>query len=146
MARDTWSVLSDNVDRVRSIFAAWERGDFSSSDWAHPEIEWVVADGLEPGDWKGLAGMQAGWRDFVSLWTGYSIEADEYRELDDERVLVLYERSGRGRTSGMELGQLRSKGASLFHLRAGLVTRMVSYTDPDRSLADLGLASDGDPA
>jgi hypothetical protein len=38
--------VSANLDLVRSLCVAWEEGDYSSTEWADPEIEFVVADGL----------------------------------------------------------------------------------------------------
>jgi ketosteroid isomerase-like protein len=134
---------SANLDLVRSIFAAWERGDFGSAEWVHPEIENVIADGPSPGSWRGLAGMEEVWREWLSAWEDWRVEAEEYRELDNERVLVLAHRSGRGKMSGLEIGQM-GQGASLFHVRGGKVTRIVNYFDRDRALADLGLAAEGD--
>jgi hypothetical protein len=55
-----------NLDLVRSIHAAWERGDFSSVEWADPEIEFVFVGGPEPGSWAGLPRIEEGFRDFLS--------------------------------------------------------------------------------
>jgi ketosteroid isomerase-like protein len=134
-------VPSANLDLVRSIFAAWERGDVSSAEWAHPEIEFEVADGPEAGSrTKGLADMAGAMGDYLGAWEEWRVEADDYLELDGERVLVLQHYSARGKTSGLELGQMRAQGANLFHLREGKVTRLVVYYDRERALADLGLA------
>jgi ketosteroid isomerase-like protein len=133
-------MASANVELVRSIYADWERGDFSSTEWADPEIEFATADGLTPGSWTGLAGMAEGWRGFLDAWEDWRVDADEYLELDDERVLVLTHLSGRGKTSGLEVGQMRTKGAQLFHVRNGHVSKYVFYFDRERALADLGLA------
>jgi ketosteroid isomerase-like protein len=137
-------MASGNVEVVRSIYAAWERGDFASANWAHPEIEYVHADGPLPGSWVGLAGMAQAWREVMSAWEGWRINADEFRELDRGRVFVLHSYSGRGKASGLDVGQMRTRGASLFHLRDGKVTRLVGYFDRDRALADLGLAPEND--
>jgi len=131
--------MSANLDLVRSIYADWERGDYSSAEWAHPEIEWVRPDGPEPGTWTGLAGMAQGFADWFNAWEDVRTEADECREIDGERVLVLSRFSGRGRRSGVELAQMQTPAANLFHVRDGKVTRIVSYWDRDRALADLGL-------
>lgn len=131
---------SANVDLVRSLFAAWERGDYGSVEWADPEIEFVITDGPSPGEWTGASGLAEGFGDLLSAWKELRIEADEYRELDDERVLVLIRFGGRGKSSGVELGQMWTKGAQLFHVRDGRVTRSVAYFDRERALADLGLS------
>jgi hypothetical protein len=57
-----------NLDLVRSIYADWERGDYGSVEWAHPESETVMADGPAPGSWTGLAGMAVALRDVTSAW------------------------------------------------------------------------------
>ena len=130
---------SANLDLVRSIYAAHERGDFSSTDWASSEIEFVFTDGPEPGSYKGQGAMAKAMRDFLSAWEGYRTEPEEYREIDGEHVYVPLHISGRGKTSGLEM---EHSAASLFTLRSGKVTRLVIYWDRDRALADLGLTPD----
>jgi ketosteroid isomerase-like protein len=134
-------MVSANVELVRSIYAAWERGDYRSVEWADPEIEYVINDPLSPGRWTGLADMAKGWRDWLSAWEDFRAEAYEYREVDENRVLVLTHFTGRGRVSGVEVGKVRTQGASFFHVHGGKVTRLVLYFNRDRGLDDLGLAS-----
>jgi hypothetical protein len=104
---------SANLDLVRSIYAGYERGDYHSNEWADPAIEYVIRDGPSPGRWVGLAGMSGAWSGWLNAWEGLRAAVDEYRELDSERVLVLIRLSGRGRTSGVELGQVNAGTATL---------------------------------
>ncbi len=132
-------MVSENLDLVRSIFAAWERGEYRSIGWAHPEIENKIVGGPSPGSWSGVAGMAEGWRDFLSAFGDVRFQAEEYRELDGERVLVLTHASGHGRTSGLDLGKVPTRGANVFHIQDGKVTRHVAYLQRDLAFADLGL-------
>jgi ketosteroid isomerase-like protein len=134
-------VASANLDLVQRIGAAWERGDYSSVEWADPEIEFVIADGPEPGRSTGVTELGPRLLDFQNAWQEYHSEAVEYRELDDECVLVLTYASGRAKACEIEVAQMR---ANVFHLRHGKVTRLVTYWDRGRALADLGLAPEAD--
>jgi ketosteroid isomerase-like protein len=134
-------MTKENVELVRSIVTAWEGGDYGSAEWAHPKIEFVRADGPSPRTWKGSTGMAEGTRDWISAWQEARMEAEEYRELDDEQVLVFIRFSGRGKTSGLDLGKLEARGALLFQIQDGRVSRFVHYLSRDRALADLEITA-----
>ena len=131
--------MSGNLDLVRSILTANERGDYSSMKWAHPDIEWTIADGPDPGTWVGVSGMAEGFRSSMGVFKEVRAEVEQFRELDTERVLVLESRRARGKASGLELRRMRSEGAVLLHVRDGKVARLVFYWERERALADLGL-------
>lgn len=131
------------MELVPSIYAAFERGDFSSAEWAHPDIEYVRADGPEPRSWTGLAGMAEGMREWLSAWQEFRAEAFECRDLDGESVLVRLRYSGRGKSSGLDVERLLTEVADLVHVQDGKVTKIVHYFDGWRALADVGLAPEG---
>jgi ketosteroid isomerase-like protein len=131
----------ENLNLVRTITADWEHGNYSSADWAHPEIEYLIADGPSPGTWTGLEGMAQGWGDFLRAWEHeFRCVVEGYRELDDERVLVLQHFGGRGKASGVEITEMTVNAATLIQIRDGKVTKLVVYFDRKRALADLGLS------
>jgi ketosteroid isomerase-like protein len=131
--------MSENLDLVRSIYAHWERGDFTSADWADPQIAFAFADGPEPGSWKGIGEMSRRYGEWLSGWNDFSAAPEEYIVVDDKRILVLVHNRGRGRTSGLKLDE-RSV-ANFFEISNGKVIRLVLYWDRDHALADLGLAA-----
>jgi ketosteroid isomerase-like protein len=125
-------------DVVRAVYDRWERGDFTWVEWADPDIEFVLADGPAPAEWRGTRAMAAAWADLISSFENFGVEAEEIRALDDERVLVLTRNSGRGKASGVEIGQVTTHGANVFHVRDGVVWRLVLYWDRANAFSDLG--------
>jgi len=97
--------------------APWEDGDFSSAEWAHPEIECVIRGDQRPAPRRAFNNH------------------DRLGQCGDDPI-------PRGKSEGV--GQMRAKGASLFHVGDGKVTKLVLYNDRERALADLGLAPEAD--
>jgi hypothetical protein len=61
-------------------------------------------------------------------------------------VAVFTHNYGRGKTSALEVGPFATKGAVLFQVRGGEVTRLVAYFNRRRALADFGLPQEAGPS
>ena len=125
------------MELLRALYSRWERGDFASVDWADPDIEFAIADGPSPVQVRGLAAMARTWGEAISPYENLTVAAEEYRELDSERVLVLTRNEGRARGSGFDIGRILTPGANLFHIRDGRVVKLVLYFNRENAPADL---------
>ena len=132
-----------NVEFLRGVYAHWERGEFGSVDWADPDIEFAIADGPSPVRVTGIPAMARAWGETISSYEGLTVAAEEYREVDSERVLVLTRNQGRARGSGFDIGRILTPGANLFHIRDGRIVKMVLYFNRENVPADLSPSDPG---
>lgn len=126
--------MSENVDLVRQIHAAWDRGDYSDSSWAAEDIEYQTP-GVPSNRVRGRAAMSQAWGDWLRGWRSFHVRADEFRPRGD-KVLVLMHFEGEGRSSGLPI---RQQLANVFTVRAGKVARLATYEDPADAFAELGI-------
>ncbi len=124
--------MSRNTEVIEGIYDDWGRGDFSRIDWAAADFELVLADGPTAGSAKG---REAAGR----LWGEHLAAFEDFRTLVEEVEVIadVTTNTGRGKASGMEVGQIPTAGANVIHLQDGKVTKLVAYWDRERAKADL---------
>jgi ketosteroid isomerase-like protein len=125
-----------NVEIVREIFRVWERGDFSSTDWADPEIEFTIP-GPDLYVHRGIESMGRAWAEWLGAWDEFSVEGLDYRDAGD-KVVVEQVFRGKGKTSGVPIDEIR--GATVVTLRDGKVIRFEGHTTVEAALDSAGLA------
>jgi ketosteroid isomerase-like protein len=129
-------VSQENVEIARAISREWERGDFSSSEWADPDIEFVSGAGPDEAVHRGVEAMGRAWREWLSAWEDFQIEPREFIDAGDE-VLILVEFGDRGKTSGASVDAMQ--GGSILSFRDGKVVRIATYTERAEVLEAWGL-------
>jgi ketosteroid isomerase-like protein len=86
--------------------------------------------------YRGKEGFRTFLEDMSEDWEDFRLEPDEFREIDDSRVLVLGRMQGRGKASGMEI---EAPAAWVCELRDGKVMRVQFYAHEEAARDDLGL-------
>ena len=129
--------MSANLDLVRSIYADWERGDFTSARWAlHPEIEWIIA--REHPDARTLIGRDAVTeyrREWQKTMPDMRLDLDRILDIED-KVVTIGTAHGTGIGSGADV---RVPLALVCTIRDGLIGRAEEYLNPAEALKAVGL-------
>jgi ketosteroid isomerase-like protein len=134
--------MSENVEIVRSLFEASNRGDIRVG--AELIDEGVVFDArgmeLENEDFArvyfGPEGVRDFWRAWLPAWTDMHVEIRWIREVG-ERVMVWLHQAQTGRVSGIPV---EFYVAWDFLFRDGKIVRMAFFRDERRALEAVGLS------
>ena len=128
----------ENVEIVREIYRAWSRGDFSSAEWADPDIVFVFHSrrGAPEQIFRGPEAMREAWSEWLGAWDEFTVEAREVIDRGDD-VVGLVEFGGRGKASGAPVEAM--SGGNLFSFRNGRVVRMTTFNDRAEAVEAAGL-------
>jgi ketosteroid isomerase-like protein len=124
-----------NVAVVREIFSAWARGDFSSVDWADPEIEFTIP-GPDRRIYHGIESMGRAWSEWLGAFDEFGVVAEAFRDVGD-KVVVEQVFRGKGKASGIPIDE--TTGAAVLTLRDGKVVRFEGYTTVEEARASAGI-------
>ena len=129
----------ENLEVVRDSWSAFVDGGLDAlSEFWDPEIDWRAIEGApdDVGEMRGREAVRRYLQEWVDMFQGLTVVADELLELADHRVLAVIRVSGRAKLSGIET-EIRL--AVVYSLRDGKIVRGREYIDRERALEAVGL-------
>ena len=132
----------ENMEVVRRSVEAWQRDDFDL--WLatiDPAVEWgpLAIDRLAEGSesvYRGHEGMRRLWQ-FLRIEFDLEFEAQEVRDVGDDRVVLLGGFRWRGPSSGIVV---ESPVGFVVTIRDGKIVRFEDYLSHEEALKAVGLA------
>lgn len=105
----------------------------------HPDMEFrSVLTAVEGGTtYHGIQGLRQWAQDMDSIFEHVNNELIDFREVDDERALVVVRVSGRARTSGAPFDERR---VQIWTWRNGKMWRNEVFTDPREAFKAAGIS------
>jgi ketosteroid isomerase-like protein len=127
--------MSDSdLKLFETMFREWERGEFWNAEpYAHDVV--FVRAGPDGGEYHGLEGLGAAWRDFLGAWDEFRIAAEGVVPGRKDTYVLLLTLHGRGKGSGLVMEQ---EVANLVRMRDGRVARLEMFWDRDAALRAAG--------
>jgi ketosteroid isomerase-like protein len=129
----------ENVELIRKLFHVYNQRSFvENEDLIDPDMVWDMSR-VELPDATSYTGPSE-FLDFMKIWEeGFASEHMEAKEIVDagDQVVVMVDHHGRGKLSGIEVGQ---RFAMVWTVRRGRAVRMELYRTREEALVAVGLS------
>jgi ketosteroid isomerase-like protein len=132
-------VSQENVEFVRAVLDAWERGGFdAAAEFWSRAIDWRSAEGAldDVGVIRGLDAMRVYLHDWLDNFDDLRFEADELIDAG-EQVVAVQRMTGRAKASGVAT---EIRFAVVYTIREGKVVRGREYWSRAEALEAVGLS------
>jgi ketosteroid isomerase-like protein len=125
-----------DVELLRSVFAGWERGDFSAGVKLYADgMYFTTAEPEGQYEGEGPAGVRRWMQQFLSTWDFYSVRIDEIEDLGGGSYHAAGEQYARGKESGTETRMPAHVGV---RMEEGKLTRLVFAFSREDAVTRLG--------
>jgi ketosteroid isomerase-like protein len=125
----------ENVEVVQRAFEHYAATGESLWSAFDEEVEVCDHDILDAGEYRGHAGVGRWLEDWGAAWASYTMEPEEFIDLDDHVVLVIrMKATGHGSGAVVE-----RQDAMAFAVREGKITRLDYYNSKQQALEAVGL-------
>ena len=128
-----------DVALLEGMLEEWGRGEFWNPE---PYAEGVVfvRSGPDGGEYHGIEGLTAAWRDFLAAWEDFRIRTQRVVPGDAGVYVLLIRLQARGKGSGVTTD---ADVANVVTMRDGQIVRLEMHWDRDAALAAAGASEDG---
>jgi ketosteroid isomerase-like protein len=129
-------VSQENVERLRAGIEHFMTS--GEPDWSALDEEVVVYDHdiLDAGDYNGFDGYARWLEDFGSPWAEYTIAPEEYIDVGERRVVVVFQVTAIGAGSGI---RVKRQDAMVCEMRNLKIVRIDYYNSREQALKAAGL-------
>jgi ketosteroid isomerase-like protein len=139
--RDTSRAMSqENVEIVRRTYEAMSRDGLDAAvEHVHPDFEYDLSAAIGPyaGIYYGRETVRGMLEDFLAAWEYMHVEPEDFIEVGDDRVLVLFRVRARGKGSGIDI---EARPTAIWTVRDGQLVRGAVYNDRAEALEAAGLS------
>ena len=128
---------AQNVEVVRGMIDAFNRGDFEASlAYLDEDVEWHdPPDVPGAGVHRGPEEVRRWFARWLGAWENYTARVEELIDAGD-RVVVVHHERGRGRGSGVEVD---NRSVNVFDVSCGKIVRRRPFPDRSQALDAVGL-------